>query len=285
MAGQSYELEVRLPYERAEALCDALAEFTPATGTLEKDGGWVAQAWFEHAPDEAWIEGLIRQVNGGMGVPFTITRLEQQDWIAKSLEGLKPVRIGRFAVHGSHEAGHFPVNCHAITIDAGLAFGTGHHGTTAACLEALGRHLKQARPGNVLDLGTGSGVLAIAAAKSLKTPIAASDIDPVAVEVARANARLNHVAPLVRPLTADGFHNRSLSRQGPFDLILANILAGPLAALAPDIRRHLMPGGAVILSGLLQHQARKVRAAYRQQGMTPGSTIIRDGWVTLTLQG
>ena len=285
MSDQSYELNVALPYGPALVLCDALEEITPAAGLQESGNEWIVQAWFETPPDEILISRLIRQANHGKNAAYTVKTLQQQDWVAKSLEGLKPVQVGPFAVHGSHDREHFPVNLHRIIIDAGLAFGTGHHGTTAACLLALSRHLKTSRPERVLDLGTGSGVLAIAAAKALRQQVIASDIDPVAVEVAEANARINKARHFVRPFTASGFHHPRFAETGPYDLILANILARPLAKLAPDIRTHLAPGGTAILSGLLKHQARSVLAAYRIQKIIPVSQIIMEGWVTLTLRG
>lgn len=285
MPDQSYELNVALPHGPALVLCDALEEITPAAGLLENGNGWIVQAWFETPPDEALISQLIRQANHGKNAAYTVKPLQQQDWVAKSLEGLKPVQVGPFAVHGSHDREHFPVNLHKIIIDAGLAFGTGHHGTTAACLLALSRHLKISRPERVLDLGTGSGVLAIAAAKALRQQVIASDIDPVAVEVAKANARINNARHFVRPFTASGFHHPRFAETGPYDLILANILAQPLARLAPDIRAHLAPGGTAILSGLLKHQARSVLAAYRIQKIVPVAQIVMEGWVTLAMRG
>lgn len=285
MSDNSYEFEITLPRSQAEALCEALEQITPAAGLLDKGEDWTVQAWFETLPDRAIIQQLIREVNGGEDAEFSLTTLAQCDWVAKSLEGLKPVRVGPFAVHGSHETAHFPPNLNRITIDAGLAFGTGHHGTTAACLLALHTHLKQQRPQHVLDLGTGTGVLAIAAAKALRQKIMASDIDPVAVSVARINAQDNNVGALVRPFTASGFHHPKLNRIRKFDLILANILARPLADLAPDIGKHLAPGGTVILSGLLTSQAHSVLAAYRAQNIIPVRRIIMDGWATLTMRG
>lgn len=285
MSDESYQLEVTLPRAAAETLCEALELITPAAGLLDEGEQWRVQAWFEDRPDQAMLAQLVCQANDGEAADLTLSTLKQQDWVAKSLEGLKPVRVGPFAVHGSHESKGFAPNLHRILIDAGLAFGTGHHGTTAACLLALHRHLKQDRPYQVLDLGTGSGVLAIAAAKVLRQEIIASDIDPMAVTVASANAKMNGTGPLVRPFTASGFHHPRFAESGPFDLILANILARPLSRLAPDIARHLAPGGTVILSGLLVHQAAAVLAAYRIQNIVPVSRILMDGWATLTMRG
>ena len=169
-----------------------------------------------------------------------------------------------------------------MEIDAGLAFGSGHHGTTAGCLYAIDRVLRRSVPRRTLDIGTGSGVLAIAIAKRTRRPVVAVDIDPVAVDVATDNARLNGVAPLVRTWCGDGVDARGV-RSGPFDLIVANVLANPLVAMASDISRALAPGGSVILSGILDRQARRVEAAYRARGLVPRARHAREGWTTLTL--
>lgn len=209
--------------------------------------------------------------------------LPDVDWVSKSLEGLKPVRAGRFLVHGSHDRDRARVNDVAIEIDAGQAFGTGHHGTTAGCLEMLDWVLRSRKVANVLDVGTGSGVLAIAARKIQAVPVLATDIDPVAVRVARENAAKNGVAGGLRFETAPGFHHGAFRRNGPFDLIIANILARPLMKMAPDLTRHLAPGGTVILSGILASQRHKVLAAYNGQRLAHRRTIWRNGWVTIVL--
>jgi ribosomal protein L11 methyltransferase len=210
--------------------------------------------------------------------------LDDVDWVAATLAELKPVRSGRFIVHGSHDR-HVPRPWQrAILIDAGLAFGTGHHGTTAGCLDMLGECLKRRRYRNALDLGTGSGVLAIAAAKSLPLSVLASDIDPVAVDVARQNARMNGVGARVECIAAPGFSDRRFSERGPFDLVLANILARPLETLARDLARHLARPATVILSGLLPHQQARIVAAYRAQGLRLVRAHRRDGWLTLVME-
>ncbi len=205
------------------------------------------------------------------------------DWIAKTLRQLNPVRAGRFLVHGSHDAQAAKFNDIAIEIDAGLAFGTGHHGTTAGCLEMLEQQLKSRQYFNSLDLGTGSGVLAIAFAKACKKEVLASDIDPVATEVARQNARLNGVGNLVTCVTASGLNHRKIISRTPYDLIIANILARPLQDMAKDFATHLAPGGTAILSGLLPHQKARIVAAFRIQGLRFAKAHIRDGWLTLVL--
>ena len=206
------------------------------------------------------------------------------DWVTHSLEGLKPVRASRFVVHGSHDRVKRRIGDIAIEIDAGLAFGTGHHGTTSGCLEMIDRVVRQRRPRNALDLGTGSAVLAIALAKLARTPVLATDIDPVATRVATANVRLNQVTALVETATATGFHHPVFARRAPFDLIVANILARPLMRLAPEMAGHLSPGGSLILSGILDRQRDAVIAAYVGQRFRHVRTFWRLGWVTLHLK-
>ncbi|MBX3576842.1 MAG: 50S ribosomal protein L11 methyltransferase [Rhizobiaceae bacterium] len=206
------------------------------------------------------------------------------DWVARSLEGLKPVRVGRFLVHGSHDRAFRRAGDIAVEIEAGLAFGTGHHGTTAGCLEMIGRVVRAESPTSALDLGAGSAVLAIAAAKLARIPVLATDIDPVATRVARANIRLNGVGPFVEAATAPGFHHPLFAARGPFDLIVANILARPLMKLAPGMAQNLAPGGSIILSGILDAQRDAVLAAYVGQRFRHVRTTHRDGWVTLHLK-
>ena len=196
---------------------------------------------------------------------------------------MKPIRVGQFLVHGRHDRDRRRANDIAIEIEAGEAFGTGHHGSTAGCLAAI-EAIAKARPiRNALDVGTGSGILAIAIARLARAPVLASDIDPVAAGIAAANAKLNGAGRLVATVTAAGLGRRSSGATVPFDLVVANILAGPLVQLAPPIRRHLAPGGTVILSGLLPEQRARAVAAYRGQGLRLVRGLIRDGWLTLVL--
>ncbi len=220
----------------------------------------------------------------GIGADIESEVILPTDWITKTLRQLNPVRAGRFLVHGSHDAQAAKFNDIAIEIDAGLAFGTGHHGTTAGCLEMLEQELKSRQYFNPLDLGTGSGVLAIAIAKACKKEVLASDIDPVATEVARQNARLNSVANLVTCVTAAGLNHRKITSRTPYDLIIANILARPLQDMAKDFATHMAPGGTAILSGLLPHQKARIVAAFRIQGLRFAKAHIRDGWLTLVLR-
>lgn len=210
--------------------------------------------------------------------------IEDADWVAKSLEDLKPVRAGRFLVHGAHDRDKVAPGEIGIEIEAGLAFGTGHHGTTAGCLEMISDIVGQERPRNALDLGAGSAVLAIAIARLAGIPVLASDIDPVATEVARANAELNGVGKLVEAVTAAGFDHPAFARRGSFDLIVANILAGPLIELAPQMGSRLAPGGSLILSGILDRQRDAVLSAYAGNGFRHVATKQRGEWVTIHLK-
>jgi ribosomal protein L11 methyltransferase len=270
-----------------DILSDEFGEEDYAIATTEVDEKrniWEASVYLMF--DE---EDMIRErVASALGGQFPDSPIEREvipdvDWIAKSLEGLKPVRAGRFIVHGSHDRDKIRANDIAIEIDAGQAFGTGHHGTTAGCLEVIDKVLRARPVRNALDLGTGSGVLAIAVRKVRKIPVLATDIDPVAVRVARENVRRNGIAAGVRVETAPGFHSQAFREEGPFDLIIANILARPLMKMAPELEHHLTPGGSVILSGILAEQRWKVLAAYKGAGMRHLSTIWRNGWVTMHL--
>lgn len=207
--------------------------------------------------------------------------LPEIDWVAHTLAGLKPVAAGPFLVHGAHDRVKRRPGLIPVEIEAGLAFGTGHHGTTAGCLEMIARLARQRRPRHILDLGTGSGVLAIGAAKLLRKPVLATDIDPVATRVAASNARLNGVAALVHTVTAPGMSSAVIRNAAPFDLVVANILARPLIGLAPAIARAVAPGGSLVLSGILAEQRRAVIAAYAGQRFAHVATIWREGWVTI----
>lgn len=234
--------------------------------------------------DTAEVEARFAEILGAGAERLGRETLPDIDWVRASLEGLKPVRAGRFLVHGSHDRDRARIGDIAIEIEAGLAFGTGHHGTTAGCLEMIERVVRRERPRNALDLGTGSGVLAIALARLAHIPVLATDIDPVATRVAIENARLNGVAALVTSRTAAGFHSVVLRGKRPFDLIVANILARPLMRLAPEMAAHVTPGGSIILSGILAHQRDGVVAAYAGQWFRHVRTTEREGWVTLHLK-
>ena len=271
------------------ALVEAAAE-EPALAANPADvaeiapGEWQALFYFEAKPGKAERAALARiaaVVFGPKADDFAIAALPETDWVAKSLEGLAPVRAGRFLVHGAHDRARVRENDIGIEIEAGEAFGTGHHGTTAGCLIAIDRLAKTRPIRNALDLGTGSGVLAIAIARSCHIPVLASDIDPVAVRVARENIAKNGAGRFVTAITAAGLVDRRFAERAPFDLVVANILAGPLMALAPAIRRATAPGGTVVLSGLLPEQRARIVSAYRRQGLKLRRASVLDGWLTL----
>ncbi|CAN7654827.1 50S ribosomal protein L11 methyltransferase [Mesorhizobium amorphae] len=232
------------------------------------------------------VEARLKDILAGLALTKPIERetLPDVDWVTRSLEGLKPVRAGRFFVHGAHDRDRRRSGDLAIEIEAGLAFGTGHHGTTSGCLEMLEKVVRREHPANALDLGTGSAVLAIALAKLAHIPVLATDIDPVAVKVAAANARLNHVKALVETVTAPGFHHPIFGKRAPFDLIVANILARPLMRLAPEMARHVSLGGSIVLSGILDRQRDAVVSAYVGQQFRHVRTLHREGWVTIHLK-
>ncbi len=238
-------------------------------------------------PDEAKVaEARMRAILDAVqpGIAVAREELGDVDWVAKSLEGLKPVRAGGFLVYGSHDRDAIEPTDIPIEIEAGLAFGTGHHGTTSGCLEMIAKVVATEHPSNALDLGTGSAVLAIAIAKLDAIPVLATDIDDIATTVAAQNAALNDVSDHVETVTAAGFDNPIFAQRGPFALLVANILAGPLIALAPQMVKHVADGGSLILSGILATQHDAVVAAYTAQGFRHIETLHRGEWVTLHLK-
>ena len=248
-------------------------------------GRWDVTVHFADAPDQASIRDLVGLAAGDVVAQnISFDTVEARDWVRTTLEDLVPVPAGRFMVHGQHDRARIPPNKLGIEIEAALAFGTGHHGTTRGCLLLLDHVLKAWRPRRVLDLGTGTGVLAIAAAKALQENVLASDIDPLSVRVAQQNAGLNETGHLVQVIRATGFSAPQFAQAGPFDLVLANILANPLREMATPMARHLAPSALVILSGLLTHQAASVIAAYRSRGLVPVRHLRVDGWSSLLLQ-
>ncbi|HWA19028.1 MAG TPA: 50S ribosomal protein L11 methyltransferase [Devosia sp.] len=282
------QLSVPLTRDQAYALVDAVMErddlaLTASAHEDAETGEWVFEATCGTLPDLTAFEELARATLGG-DIGFSIAPLDPDvNWVAKSLEGLKPVAAGGFYIYGSHEDAAPPAGLTPIRIDAAQAFGTGHHETTTGCLEAIERTLKRTRPRRMLDVGTGTGVLAIALAKRTRLPVVASDIDPVATATAMANARDNGVGRLIVAVTAPGLDHAVIARSGPYDLIVANILAGPLAAIAPAIGRAAARGATIILSGILLRQSQGVIAAYQRQGMVLSQRLERGDWATLIL--
>jgi ribosomal protein L11 methyltransferase len=274
---------------RIAALLGEMLDADEATTALldEPDGRWAVEVCFSTPPDEANLRDLIAQVGGAAAArALTFATLAERDWVSQSLAGLKPVTAGRFVVHGRHDRTRVRPNQLAVEIEAALAFGTGHHGTTRGCLLALDARVKRAkrRPSPILDLGTGSGVLAIAAAKALRRPVLASDIDRIAVAAAQENARHNGVGPLTTVVHAAGLTGRPIRACAPYRLVLANILLGPLTQLARPMAALLAPDARVILSGLLPHQANAALAAYRLQGLWLERRLTVENWTTLVVR-
>jgi ribosomal protein L11 methyltransferase len=256
----------------------AIAAFEGASGR------WDITVHFAEAPDQTSIRELVGIAAGDeVALAIHFDTVEAKDWVKATLEQLVPVRAGRFIVHGRHDRERVPPNKLGIEIEAALAFGTGHHGTTRGCLILLDEVLKAYCPRRVLDLGTGTGVLAIAAAKALHGRVLASDIDLLSVRVAADNARLNGTGDLVETIRASGFSAPQFRQRGPFDLVLANILANPLRQMATPMSGHLVPQALVILSGLLPPQAGSVISAYRGRGLVLKRHIRIEGWSSLLM--
>ena len=286
MSQTAVQIVARGPRADAEAAAEAIdadLELEGATySILEEDedaGRWRIDG-FPRSDEEA---DAFRRVLGGFAELVVASEvLADADWLAMALSGLPPVRAGRFFVHGLHDLGRTPVNTVNLRIEAGAAFGTGHHGTTVGCLLAYDRLLKAHRYDRVLDVGCGTGILAIAAARTGTAVAVGTDIDPVSVRISRENARLNQAR--TRFVWADGLGHRAVRDKAPYDLVFANILARPLVSLASPIRGALKPGGTAILSGLLRSQERMVRAAYLSRGFRLKTRIHRDAWATLVLK-
>lgn len=270
----------------AASLGEILNAEEAACAAFEDDGGrWQVAVHFRAAPDEARLRGLVELAAGAAAAhALSIEPVAAADWVAQSLAGLKPVRAGRFVVHGAHDRAHLKANSIGVEIEAALAFGTGHHGTTRGCLLALNDLAKRRKPQRVLDIGTGSGVLAIAAARRWRIQIIASDIDPVALHAARSNARLNGVASTIMFARATGTRARAIITRSPYQLIFANILLAPLTRLAVPLRKLSAPGTRIVLSGLLTTQANAIVAIYRAQGFVLERRIPLGDWVTLVLR-
>ncbi len=297
----------------ARRIADAVAECFAAEDVAasifeEAEGRWTLALHFRNSPDEKALREVIAAAAGAeAAAALVLETLAPADWVRRGLEGLAPVHAGRFVVHGAHDRARVASNRVAVEIEAALAFGTGHHGSTRGCLIALDRILKErtagrhataralrraaagevrarrVRSARVLDLGTGTGVLAIAAAKVLRQPVLASDIDRRAVATARENARINRAAVHIEVIHAGGLSARRFRQRGRYRLILANILLEPLQRLATPIARLLSPGGLVVLSGLLAAQAGPALASYCARGLAVVRRVRLEGWVTLVL--
>lgn len=272
----------------AEALAEACEHLVPeptGVGVFEVEDGsktWEVGVYFVEAPDDIGL-ALLAASHGAR--PFAVSELPETDWVAQVRRELAPITAGRFFLYGSHDADKVPEECVPLLIEAAMAFGTGHHGTTQGCLQALHNLAQTGFVGkNVVDVGCGTAVLAMAAAKIWPDVVLASDIDEVATDTARANVTCNDLEGRIDVVTCAGFDHRVLREKAPYDLILANILKGPLIALSGDMGASCAPDGYVILSGILNEQAEDVKAAYSQQGFAVVEHLIVGEWSTLCLQ-
>lgn len=281
----TYKATLRVGVGQADALSEALGDI--AAGLLIFEDAdpkfWTIEAIFQDEPNSVALESLA--ADAGIAIhAMRIEALPDIDWVKKSLESLPPIRAGRFFIAGAHDIAKAPEGTIRLQIEAAQAFGTGSHPTTRGCLLALDALAKRQRIRNALDLGTGSGILTFALVRLFGRPVLGTDIDAIAVATARENARINRLAPYARFVVANGLYHPTIKARAPFDLIMANILAGPLKRLARQVAQALRPGGTLVLSGLLAHQEPLVRCSYRQLGLRLAARITLDGWVTLILR-
>ena len=290
-----YKLEqIRLHYRTAKAKAEELYQKMDAA--FEDDAYPLAITEIDEAKaiyevslyveedEKAVVQTRLAQILGVNQDEIEIEVLPDIDWVQHSLEGLNPVRAGRFFIHGSHDRDKVMPDDLAIEIEAGQAFGTGHHGTTVGCLELLAEVMASEKPQNALDLGTGSGILAIGMALIAPIRILATDIDPIAINVAKENFALNGVSDTITAITATGLDDNEIASRAPFDLIVANILANPLIELAPQMVPAKAKNGSIVLSGILEEQHDRVVKAYQDQGAKYIKTLHHEGWVAIHLK-
>lgn len=286
--------QIRLHYRTAKAKAEELYQKMDAA--FEDDAYPLAITEIDEAKaiyevslyveedEKAVVQARLTQILGVNQDEIEIEVLPDIDWVQHSLEGLNPVRAGRFFIHGSHDRDKVMPNDLAIEIEAGQAFGTGHHGTTVGCLELLAEVMANEKPQNALDLGTGSGILAIGMALIAPIRILATDIDPIAINVAKENFALNGVSDTITAITATGLDDNEITSRAPFDLIVANILANPLIELAPQMVPAKAKNGSIVLSGILEEQHDRVVKAYQDQGAKYIKTLHHEGWVAIHLK-
>jgi ribosomal protein L11 methyltransferase len=288
MMPAAWRIAFTVPAASVRAFADIAGGPADAVSTFEIGDGrdWLVEIVSMVAPDRPLLAARVAVLAEALGLAepdVAIEPLPRLDWLSRSLEGFTPRRIGRYFIHGSHHRGGVPAGAVGLRVDAATAFGSGEHASTAGCLSALDRLARRQRVQRVLDMGCGSGILAIAAAKTWRVPVVAVDIDAEAARVARLNAKANGVSALVAVAGGNGYEVAVVRRAEPFDLITANILARPLARMAPDLARHLAEGGVAVLSGLLARQERHVLAAHRSQGLHLAARLTIGDWRTLIM--
>lgn len=289
MAQTTWRVSITVPERHAAAFEDLLSASLPAVTVFGEDSDPLRQieGFGMEPPDAAVLSVAVAVLARARGIKeprLSIEAIPPTDWLAATYEAFPAIRIGRFHIRGSHDPAPAPSGAIDLCIDAATAFGTGQHETTSGCLMALERLAKRRRVRRVLDMGCGSGILAFAAARLWRVPVLAVDVDPEAVRVARANARINRVSGWVSAITGNGYADRRVAAGGPYDLIVANILAGPLAEMAKDLAANLAPGGTAILAGLLTGQQAQVLAAHRMQGLELVARLPVGDWPTLVLR-
>jgi ribosomal protein L11 methyltransferase len=285
-SGATYVARLVAGEAAARRIADLLSESLDPTDSAcaafeQPDGRWQVDVHFRKRPDEKSLRAIIAMAGGDkLARAMSVQKVAPRNWVKESLIGLRPVTAGRFVVHGAHDRDRVPAHCVGIEIEAATAFGTGHHGTTRGCLLALDYLARNYKPRHILDLGTGSGILAIAAAKLFRVPVLATDIDARSVAVARDNARLNGVGAFVTAIHAADLRAPEVARRAPFDLVMSNILLRPLQRLAAPMARQLEPNARVVLSGVLKAQSNAALSAYRSQGLVFERSFPLDGWFT-----
>lgn len=286
--GSGWRAALVVPVTAVPALEEALTLDGAVVSSFEGPlgTGWCVEAYYAEQPGRAELQARVAAAALAMNMALPVLALAPLpdiDWLAENRKSFAPLRVGRFFLHSGHDRDQVPSGVLRLEVEAGRAFGTGRHETTQGCLLTLQVLARARAPINALDLGCGTGVLAMAMARLWRRPVLASDIDPWAVRTARGNARINALAPLLTALEADGLNHRALRSQAPYDLIVGNILAAPLLAMACPIASALAPGGHLILSGLLAQQQRPIVAKYRDLGMVLRHRIQLGEWPTLLL--
>jgi len=289
--GSAWSAKVTVRTEHAGAFEQAFSGLAVVVSMYESnpDGlTWTVEGTFDAAPSRGALAERIALAASSLGVAepaLEIAKVPEKDWLSESTAAFPPLRAGRFYIHGDHIRGSFPPGAIRILVNAATAFGSGHHASTMGCLLALdGLAHRRKNVGRALDMGAGTAILAIGMAKAWHAPVVAADIDPVAVKVSRYNAQRNGVAPLVRAVLSEGCGQRDVTRNGPYDVITANILARPLAAMSADLAGLLAPGGTLILAGFLRHHEQLVLQPYRMHGLTLVKRYRLAPWTTLVLR-